>query len=142
TGTGTGTLQFAGLGQVSFDGGGTVSIYYNPTGDSTTVNGFKYSAGSQTDFGVNVTLANGATSNVNMLVNTVYDLQNVQNNLSGRYALGRSIDASVTSGWNSGAGFAPIGTFTGYFDGQGNVIKGLVINRPAQNNVGLFSFLN
>ena len=44
-----------------------------------------------------------------MLVNTVYDLQNMQNYLSGAYALGRDIDASATASWNGGAGFAPVG---------------------------------
>ena len=45
-----------------------------------------------------------------MLVNTVYDLQNMNNNKAGTYALGRDIDAGITSAWNSGAGFQPIGT--------------------------------
>ena len=78
-----------------------------------------------------------------MLVNTVYDLQNMQNHVSGTYALGRDIDASATASWNGGAGFAPIGTyysadFTGTFDGQGQTISNLVINRPATQYVGLF----
>ena len=80
-----------------------------------------------------------------MLVNTIYDLQNINNNRAGTYALGRDIDASATASWNSGEGFAPIGTysyystdFTGTFDGQGRTISNLVINRPASQNVGLF----
>ena len=44
-GTGTGTVTFGG-GQIST--AGAVSIYYNPTGDSSTVNLTKYSAGTQT----------------------------------------------------------------------------------------------
>jgi filamentous hemagglutinin family protein len=64
--------------------------------------------------------------------------------LSGNYALGADIDASATSGWNSGAGFAPIGTwsapFTGRFDGLGHTIGNLTINRPTANDVGLFGF--
>ena len=50
------------------------------------------------------------------------------------------IDASATSGWNSGAGFSPIGTFTGSYDGQGYTIDGLFINRPYY--AGLFSSAN
>ena len=81
-----------------------------------------------------------------MLVNTVYDLQNMKNYLSGTYALGRDIDASVTSSWNGGAGFAPVGTTTGglhrTFDGQSQTISDLFINRPASQYVGLFGYLD
>ena len=74
-----------------------------------------------------------------MLVNTVFDLQNMKNNLAGTYALGRDIDAGITSGWNSGAGFVPIGggtSFTGNLDGQGHTISGLFINRPSPKTSG------
>ena len=103
-GTGTGTVTFGG-GQVST--AGAVSIFYNPTGSSSTVNATKYTAPTQTNFSGNVT--GGATLNTYMLVNTVYDLQNMQNNLAGVYALGRDIDASATASWNGGAGFTPVG---------------------------------
>ena len=79
-----------------------------------------------------------------MLVNTVYDLQNMNNNKAGTYALGRDIDAGITSTWNSGAGFLQIGasnTFTGNLDGQGHTISGLFINRPSDQNVGLVGYL-
>ena len=138
-GTGTGTVTFGG-GQVST--AGTVSIFYNPTGSSSTVNATKYSAPTQTNYSGNVT--GGATLNTYMLVNTVYDLQNMQNYLSGTYALGRDIDASATASWNGGAGFSPIGNyttrFTGSFDGQGRVISNLAINLPSTNHVGLFGY--
>ena len=137
-GTGTGTVTFGG-GQIST--AGTVSIFYNPTGDSSTVNATKYSAPTQTDFSSNVT---GATLNTTMLVNNVYDLQNMQNDLSGTYALGRDIDAAETASWNGGAGFSPIGNyttrFTGSLDGQGRVISNLAINLPSTNHVGLFGY--
>jgi hypothetical protein len=72
------------------------------------------------------------------------DLQGMDGNLSGNYALGADIDATATSGWNSGAGFAPIGTwfarFTGRFDGLGHTIGSLTINRRTQDAVGLFAF--
>jgi filamentous hemagglutinin family protein len=70
------------------------------------------------------------------------DLQGMSGNLSGRYVLGADIDASATSGWNSGQGFTPVGdgstAFTGQFDGLGHTISGLTINRPSSNYVGLF----
>ena len=53
-----------------------------------------------------------------------------------------TIYAVSTSGWNSGSGFSPIGNsfdkFTGTYDGQGNEILNLYINRPSTNYVGLF----
>ena len=137
-GSGIGTVTFGG-GQVSTTG--AVSIYYNPTGDSSTVNAAKYTAPTQTNFSGSVT--GGAALKSYMLVNTVYDLQNMKNSLSGTYALGRDVDAGITSGWNSGAGFNPIGagtSFTGSLDGQGHTISGLFINRLTQN-VGLISYL-
>lgn len=139
-GTGTGTVTFGG-GQVST--AGTVSISYNPTGSNSTINATKYSAPTQTNFSGNVT--GGATLNAYMLVNTVYDLQNMKNYLSGAYALVRDIDASATAAWNGGAGFAPVGVpgseFHGSFDGQGHTISSLVINRPTVDYAALFGIL-
>jgi filamentous hemagglutinin family protein len=144
TGTGIGTLSFGpGQGsppQIATDG--PVSIFYNPTGnDSTTVNATSYTT--PTDYGFYITGAGPFTAT--MLVNNVYDLQNVRNNLGGTYALGRDIDASATVAWNGGAGFVPIGnasaTFNASFDGQGHTISGLVVNRPGSNYVGLFGYI-
>ncbi len=139
-GTGMGTVTFGG-GQVST--AGTVSIFYNPTGSNSTVNTTKYTAPTWTNFSTNV--AGGATLNTYMLVNTAYDLQNMQNYVSGSYALGRDIDATATAAWNGGAGFAPVGVpgaeFNGSFDGQGHTISGLVINRPAVDFAALFGIL-
>ena len=71
-------------------------------------------------------------------------LQGINSNLAGRYALGSNIDATETSGWNAGAGFAPVGdgttNFTGQFDGLGHAISNLIINRPTTDYVGLFGF--
>ena len=77
-------------------------------------------------------------------ITDVNGLQAMQNDLAGTYILDNNIDASATSTWNSGAGFAPVGTtsssFKGRFDGQGHTISGLYINRPSQNYVGLFGY--
>ncbi|SFQ89893.1 filamentous hemagglutinin family N-terminal domain-containing protein, partial [Halopseudomonas formosensis] len=74
------------------------------------------------------------------------DLQGMQGNLNGLYALGADINASATVSWDGGAGFNPIGDssngFTGVFDGLGHLITGLTINRPSQNDVGLFGHTN
>ncbi|OXR49657.1 hypothetical protein PuT2_07710 [Pusillimonas sp. T2] len=73
------------------------------------------------------------------------DLQGINGNLSGRFVLGADIDARATSGWDSGAGFMPLGNFTtkftGSFDGLGHVIDGLRINREAYY-VGLFGYIS
>lgn len=82
-------------------------------------------------------LTYGATT-----ISTLADLQAMAGDLAGDYVLANDIDASDTSGWNAGAGFAPIGSqatpFTGTFDGNGHVIDNLFIDRPATDEVGLF----
>jgi hypothetical protein len=53
----------------------------------------------------------------------------MENNLAGNYYLTQDIDASATSGWNGGAGFVPITSFTGTLDGNGYKITGMYQNR-------------
>ncbi|WP_249979226.1 filamentous hemagglutinin N-terminal domain-containing protein, partial [Vreelandella olivaria] len=43
---------------------------------------------------------------------TGQDLQGINGNLSGHYALGAHIDATATANWNNGEGFNPIGSWT------------------------------
>jgi len=73
------------------------------------------------------------------------DLQGMNGGLSGNYALGSSINAAATSGWNGGAGFTPIGSpgspFVGVFNGLGHSINNLTINLPTTNDVGLFGYI-
>ncbi len=80
-----------------------------------------------------------------VVINTLDELQGMGLNNTTRalsYALGASIDASATAGWNDGAGFAPVGNnsgaFSGDFEGLGHSITGLHINRPDEGFVGLF----
>jgi hypothetical protein len=72
------------------------------------------------------------------IITTVTQLQEMNNKLDAWYVLGNDIDASITSTWNGVLGFDPIGTFTGHFDGHGYIISNLYINRPLENQVGLF----
>lgn len=86
-----------------------------------------------------------------MLVNDVYQLKAIDDatygNLGGSYAQGTSINAAETANWNSGKGFDPIGdasnpfkgSFTGSGGSNGYSISNLSINRPDENNVGLFA---
>ena len=69
---------------------------------------------------------------------TADDLNNVRNNLSGKYILMADIDLSSIENWE------PIGNnsnaFTGTFDGNGHVIKNMTINRANTTYVGLFGY--
>ena len=77
SGTGIGTVVFSGNGQISTSG--AVNIFYNPSVNpaASVVNTTSYVSPTE-NFSGNVT--GGATLTAYMLVNTVYDLQNVQNN--------------------------------------------------------------
>ena len=136
TGTGVGTVIFNGNSRISFgpQAGGGVNIFYNPA-----------SYTSPTDYSTKVVSA-GPTAFVSsyMLVNSATDLQNVSQNLSGSFALGRNIDASATATWNNGAGFIPIGNaetpFVGTLNGDGRTIDRLTINSSSPY-VGLFGVI-
>ena len=116
---------------------GAGSNYYVNTGGKVTLSGTtpSFSVNGQAYTVINSLGVQGDTTSTT--------LQGIQNNLSGFYVLGTDIDATATSGWNSGAGFAPLGSFsaafTGVFDGLNNTITGLTINRPSHPYVGLFS---
>ena len=78
------------------------------------------------------------------VIEDVWDLQNINDNLTAHYVLGNDIDAFVTRDWNSGAGFRPIGAsgpdFRGTLDGRNHTITGLCIGSESNpNNVGLFA---
>ena len=77
-------------------------------------------------------------------INDVTDLQNMNIDKAGNYYLTGNIDASITSTWNAGAGFIPVGNsgdyFTGTLDGCGYTISDLFINRNT-NGQGLFGFV-
>lgn len=87
-----------------------------------------------------------------MWVEDIEQLQAVNTNLSGQYALRNSIDATATQDWNDQnidtdvkEGFASIGNtdkaFTGKFDGLDYNIFNLNINRNTEGNVGLFGMV-
>lgn len=89
---------------------------------------------------------NGSKTDVTgyMWVEDASQLQAIDTNLSGQYALKNSIDAIGTEGWNNGKGFNPLGAgaedgFTGTFDALDFHIFDLTINRRDMDNVGLFS---
>ena len=74
-----------------------------------------------------------------IIIRSVWDLQNISNNLSADYILDSDIDALSTYYWNSGKGFDPIGgSFTGSLNGYGYSITNLYIDRDSEDYIGLF----
>ncbi|MEI7727849.1 MAG: InlB B-repeat-containing protein, partial [Bacteroidota bacterium] len=65
---------------------------------------------------------------------------------SASYTQTANLDAWTTSSWNGNKGWKPIGNasmgFSGNYNGQGNTISNLYINRPTNDSVGLFSRLS
>ncbi len=79
------------------------------------------------------------------IIRNIQELQNINNDIEGLYALGCNVDASITEQWNNGEGFYPIGLsnsvngyFSGKFNGLGNTIYNLNINLDDSSAVGLF----
>src|SRR5690606_23013753 len=54
------------------------------------------------------------------------------------YILMNDVDLS---GYRADGGWRPISMFRGVFDGNGKTITGLYINRPVENNQGLFGWV-
>ncbi|MBQ9641334.1 MAG: hypothetical protein IJV06_07220 [Bacteroidaceae bacterium] len=80
-------------------------------------------------------------------VRTAFDLFDVRANLTAHYKLMNDIDLTEWIAEESPSqGWSPIGTvatpFEGNFDGNKKSIKGLYINKPTVDNVGLFGVLN
>lgn len=67
------------------------------------------------------------------------DLDNIRLDTTAVYQLGANIDATPTAGWDGGAGWTPIPTFTGQFNGMGFTINSLTVNRPSTDYVGIFA---
>ena len=136
------TLQIQGgdLSKVSLKAKNNINIGYEGT-DKTNTNAISQKASA---LGLEGSTLDGTAKAVNdcLLISTVDELQAIQNNLNCNYMLKGDIDASATKGWNSGAGFKPIGdsknSFAGVFDGMGHAINDLYINRASDDYVGLF----
>ena len=125
-------------GQGAVSTGNLSSYFVNAPINLQSGNNFSTQLGSN-GTAINYTVINslGAAGSTSGL-----DLQGINGALNGNFALGSSFTASSTSGWNSGAGFTPIGSlanpFTGRFDGLGHTITALTINQPNNANIGLF----
>jgi len=81
-------------------------------------------------------------------VETLNHLNNLRNYLGDENAdkffiQTSDINATETETWEDGAGFSPIGGenyFSGHYNGDGYMISDLFINRPDDDNVGLFGY--
>ncbi len=73
-------------------------------------------------------------------------LQAMSDILEADYFLLNNIDCTGFDPEENGKGFIPVGNsetpFTGSFNGGGYSITGLTINRPEENNVGLFGYVS
>lgn len=136
--------------------GGKLSLYYGQgsagggaTDDYTLASGVKIGLKD----GQNFSTRKGSTGTLKnyTVISTLGTATDLNNGVglqgmtkNGLYALSVDIDISATSGWNSGAGWKPVGAngtgneFTGSFDGLGHTIDGLYINRPTEYYVGFF----
>ncbi len=78
-------------------------------------------------------------------ISNVDQLQEMNENLEAYYILTNDIDASSTKNWNGGSGFIPIGDstdpFNGILNGKEYDINNLNINRPGEDNIGLFGYI-
>ena len=122
-------------GNFSQSGGAFVS---DPTKTFTVGNSFSLNGGTFSRF---TGLGTGLDP---YLIYDIYGLQGMEEFLSNTFGLANNIDASGTSNWNAGAGFAPVGNsstpFTGTFNGNSYTISNLFINLPSTNNVGLLGY--
>ncbi|MDD3284512.1 MAG: GLUG motif-containing protein [Patescibacteria group bacterium] len=112
-------------------------------------------------FIINTNTTKAATSTID----SIQDLYNIRNNLSGNYELGANLDfddinsydvTTSTTGYDtvaefktamtSGTGWLPIGDydnkFMGNLDGNSYTISNLFINRPTTDSIGLFGYTN
>lgn len=123
---------------------------YDATIDKDTGKAIGYAGANANGKGNEIAMVNGeefTKADGYMWVEDVNQLQAIDTNLEGNYALRNSIDATATSSWNNNDGFKQIGTeinkaFTGKFDGLDYNIFGLTINRSGEDNVGLFGVVN
>lgn len=92
-----------------------------------------------------------ANADDTVVITTAYQLMSAVNAPDKDYVLGADIvfteNQFVSGGqyYNDGKGFTVLGSaskpFSGTFDGNGHVIKGVKINRPTEQYVGLFGYV-
>lgn len=115
--------------------GATFNTAASPRTATYTING----ATSYTICSATNVFADGAGTEANPYqIATLDQLNAVRNYPTACFIQIADIDASATSGWNSGAGWDPIDNFSGKYNGDGHKVSNLFVNRPSENYVGLF----
>ena len=72
------------------------------------------------------------------LIEDVQDLNAIRFYPTKNFKLAKTINLGVYP-YNTGKGWMPIDNFSGTLDGDGYKILNLYVNRPAQDNCGLFA---
>ena len=85
-------------------------------------------------------MANLGTKGNPILITSAEELDAVRNQPNACYRLTTDINLAVTP-FNKGKGWQPIKNFAGDFDGDGHVVKNMVINDNALESAGLFGEL-
>jgi filamentous hemagglutinin family protein len=137
TSTGTSAKLILQYGQQSVTAGNLSNYFVNAPINLSTGNNFStqlgYDGPTINYFVINALGSEGSVS--------ALDLQGINGALTGNFALGSNIDATITSSWNSNYGFAPIGSaaagFSGNLDGLGHTITNLSISQSGNPNIGL-----
>ena len=148
----SGSLTIDGSGSIATGANGTVDVaLFDLTAGAWSQVGASLPSFSADDFRIDPVNAaflralggNGATGTPYRIAD-IYGMQGIGSAslLAKDFVLANDLDASGTAGWHSGAGFDPIGTYAGVFNGQGHTISDLTIHRGAENSVGLFSTLS
>jgi filamentous hemagglutinin family protein len=135
---------------ISVTGGGKVSLTTALEPDSGgTLYLLPLENGASIDFG---SQNHGGALTINgtafTLLYNMQDVQNINNNLSGDYALAAPLNAQTTASWiplgTDGAGNILNGGlgYDGTFEGLGNTISHFSIDRPNTLDTGLFGYSN
>ncbi|WP_434723808.1 MBG domain-containing protein [Mesorhizobium sp. RIZ17] len=132
-------------------GVGGLALVTNDGGSGDTIS---YALGASATFtGTPGAQALSVNSQSYTLIYDINGLQAINSDLSGRYALANTIDASDTYNWNGVKAFIPLGTdgntnilnggngFNGTFDGLGNTIDYLRSTPGGANYAGLFGYI-
>lgn len=141
-----GVVIYTGKTGVFADSGLTFNKKY--TYSLTAIN----NAGESSPYSISVTtklmeIGTGIPTNPYIIYN-VDQLQRVDFCLTCHFELGNDIDSSKATSWNNGAGFEPIRSkttesyFSGQLDGKNYTIHNMSINRPAEDWVAIFDYLD
>ncbi|MFT4326329.1 MAG: hypothetical protein ACMXYK_02410 [Candidatus Woesearchaeota archaeon] len=127
---------------------GAICIYKEPDSSECGENEFLYQEECTICSSSGAFFDGSGTSEDPYLICNWEQLHNARTDLNAHYKLINDLGPETLdySTYNTGSGWEPIGSntdpFYGTFNGQGNTIENLYINRPSQTHVGLFGYLD